>query len=694
MKKITAYIIILLSCLISSAQEKLALPSQLGVNANTAIEDQLNKDISQNENTNPIKTSINSKENDTTIVVKSAAWKILPPLGLHESATIDTTILNYYHKSIPSQITPAYATTGNLGAEGQSMLFFEREGMSEFFFADALKAWIPSIKTHKFYNTAQPMTLLSYNTGGGKETTQDRLKMIFSANANKRTQIGAYADYLYSKGSYNYQAAKDLTWGFSGSYIGDRYELQAFIYHYDLLNKENGGITDDLYITDPAEIQGGSSKVDTKTIPTHLSAAHSKYVGTNLYINNRYKVGYYDEIYDGDSVVERNYIPVSSFIWTLNYKEGKHRFLNKAPGEADYWENTYLNNTGTDDLTKYWSLTNTFGISLLEGFNKYAKAGLSAFATHQIRKYTQTTDTIDRINPLPNGLSPYPVDNIPGTATENLLWVGAQLTKQQGSLLRYNATAKFCITGDAVGDIDVNGNVTTRFKLFGDSVSITGYGRFQNEEAPYLMKHYVSNHFIWDNDFGKIRRFRIGGKLDISHTNTYLNVGVENLQNYIYFNEKCLPTQHSGSVQVFNASLLQNFNLGILHWDNKLTYQTSSEESVIPLPKFSVYSNLYILFKVAKVLDVQFGVDCDYYTKYKSVNYQPATMTFYNQKEIEIGDYPFMNAYINMKLDKARFYVMFTHVNQGMTGNNYFAMPHYPLNPRKFQIGVSVDFTN
>ena len=90
-------------------------------------------------------------------------------------------------------------------------------------------------------------------------------------------------------------------------------------------------------------------------------------------------------------------------------------------------------------------------------------------------------------------------------------------------------------------------------------MTISGYGRFSNEEAPYLMKHYVSNHFIWNNDFGKTRRLRVGGKLNIPHTNTYLNVGIENLQNYIYFNENCLPTQHSGSVQVFSASLLQNF---------------------------------------------------------------------------------------------------------------------------------------
>lgn len=653
--------------------------------------------LAQNENQEiPTGNVEGSGASKPAKIAKSSAWTIIQPLGLRDESTIDTLLHNYYLKSVPSAVSPAYATTGNLGGEGINLLYFERKPMSDFFFKDALAAWTPNSSSLKFYNTGQPMTLLSYNTGGSKETSQDRLQATFSGNANKRTQIGAMLDYLYSKGSYNYQATNDLTWGFSGSYIGDRYEFQGYFYHYDLLNKENGGITNDLYITDPAEVQGGSTKVDTKTIPTNLTTAHSRLKSTNLLINNRYKVGFWDEEKEGDSVVSRTYIPVTSFVWTLNYTDNKHLFRSTANGEnKTFFENTYLDTSGTINWTKNWSLSNTVGISLLEGFNKYAKAGLSVFATHQIREYSLVADTLDHTVELTN-LTPLPENlrGIPTNTTENLFWVGGQLTKQQGNLLRYNVTGKFGVIGPVAGDVDITGDITTRFKLFGDSVSIAAYGWFKNEEAPLLMKQFVSNHFIWNNDFGKVRNYRIGGRLNIPHTHSVLNIGVENVENYIYFNEKCLPTQHDGNVQVFSASLEQNFKVGILNWDNKLTYQTSSDEQVIPLPKFAIYSNLYLLFKVAKVLDVQFGIDCDYYTKYKSVAYQPATMSFYNQNEVEIGNYPFMNAYINMKLSKTRFYVLFSHVNQGWFDDNYFSLPHYPLNPRKFQIGVSIDLTN
>ena len=228
----------------------------------------------------------------------------------------------------------------------------------------------------------------------------------------------------------------------------------------------------------------------------------------------------------------------------------------------------------------------------------------------------------------------------------------------------------------------------------GDSVAITAYGKFSNETAPYLMNNYVSNYFIWKNDFSKVRRLRFGGELLVRKTGTRINVGVENVQNLIYFNSLSLPEQCGSSIQVFSASVQQNLQFRALHWDNRALYQTSSNKSVLALPTFSIYSNLYLQFKIARVLDVQFGIDCDYYTAYYAPSFQPATMSFINQRDIKVGNYPFMNLYANMKLKKARFYVMMSHINQGMTGKNYFAMPHYPMNPRLFQMGVSVDFAN
>lgn len=630
-------------------------------------------------------------------VEPSYAWSLLPPLGLHQPATIDTLLYNYYQKSIPSEVSTAWCSTGNLGAEGMNMIFMERKPVEDFIFHAPLQAWLPPLGNHTFYNTRIPMTLLSYNTGGGRDNEQNRLKALFSGNVNAKLQVGAHLDYIYSKGSYNYQATNDMIWGVSGSYIGDRWELQTFYNHWNMLNKENGGITDSRYITDPAALQGGDDHIDAKSIPTRLTAAHTRLVGGEFYLNNRYKIGHWREEQVNDTTVKRTYIPVSSFIWTFDYRNDKHLFYNDNAAEnKEFWKNTYLDADATRDRTAYWSVSNTLGVSLIEGFSKYMPFGLAAYARHELRSFTQQADTLGLdASTLPEGLTPYPLaSKLARTTKENQLTVGAQLTKQRGDILTVNATAEFGVVGPDAGDINIDGDITSRFRLWRDTVNVTGYCSFANSSPPFLMENYVSNHFIWKNEFGKIRTLKAGGRLRLERTGTFLDIGVANVQNHIFFDADGLPAQHGGSVQVFSASLNQKLHVGILNWDNKITYQTSTEQSVIPLPKLAIYSNLYLLFKVARVLTVQFGVDCDYYTRYYAPVYQPATMAFCQQQTEKVGNYPFMNAYLNMKLSKARFYVMFSHVNQGWMGKEYFAMPGYPMNPRRFQMGVSVDLAN
>ncbi len=637
------------------------------------------------------------EEKKQVIEQQSYEWSVDGPLGLIERTAMEDTLeYNYYLRAVPSLVSYAYACTGNLGAPGKNMLAMEQEPISNFFLQDSKLPYTPTQKTERFYNTRIPMTLVYYDASGSRDNEQNRLQTIFNGNINAKAQVGAKLDYLYSKGSYEYQAVKNLNWGFNGSYLGDRYEFQGFYNHYNMLNKENGGITDDLYIIDPAELQGGVSSINPKSIPTNLKSAHTKIVGGELYLNNRYKVGYWHEETDeNDSVISREYIPVTSFIYTLHYKDAKHTFLDKSPSETQtFFENTYLNPNITDDRTKYSSFANTVGVSLLEGFNKYAKFGLAAYLTYEIRKFTQATDTIDRAMPEDIGLMPFPegIESILDKKTQNLAWVGAQITKQQGSHVTFDATGEIGLIGDAVGEIKLHGNLRTRFPLRNDTIGLAAYASLYNTSAPYLLQEYRSNHFIWQNDFGKERRLKFGGIFTLPRTRTSLNVGAETLQNFIYFDENALPRQTSDAVQIFSVTLQQNFKAGVLHWDNKITYQTSSDQAVMPLPKLAVFSNLYLLCKIA-TLHLQMGIDCDYYSKYYAPGYQPATATFYNQREIEVGNYPFMTFYANMKLGRTRFYVMMTHVNQGMIGgNDYFSSPHYPLNPRRFQMGLCVDF--
>ena len=197
---------------------------------------------------------------------------------------------------------------------------------------------------------------------------------------------------------------------------------------------------------------------------------------------------------------------------------------------------------------------------------------------------------------------------------------------------------------------------------------------------------------------------------------TQLKVGFENITNYTFLSMRntlkdstrvgsILPSdytrsvavrQASGSIQVFSATLAQDLKFGPVHWDSEVTYQQSSDQVSLPLPKVSLYTNLYFLFPIAKVLRVQMGGDMRYFTSYYAPDYSTSVGQFAVQDEqnarIKVGNYPIVNVYINLHLKNCRLYVAMNHVNQG-TGRAFWA-PHYPINPRTFHFGLSWNFFN
>ena len=233
------------------------------------------------------------------------------------------------------------------------------------------------------------------------------------------------------------------------------------------------------------------------------------------------------------------------------------------------------------------------------------------------------------------------------------------------------------------------------FRLGKDTVNLYARGHVTNLLPSFYMRHYHSNHFSWDNDLNKEFRTGVEGELNIQRWGTNLRAGVENIKNYTYFDQNALPAQHSGSIQVIAATLNQKFKLGVFHLDNEVTWQKSSNSTILPLPDLSLYHNFYILGKLAKVLTVQLGADMRYFTTYHAPAYMPAIQQFHLQPEndqVQLGGYPIINAYLNLHLKRTRIFVMMYHVNAGMGNGQSFLVPHYPLNSRLLKIGVSWNF--
>ena len=164
--------------------------------------------------------------------------------------------------------------------------------------------------------------------------------------------------------------------------------------------------------------------------------------------------------------------------------------------------------------------------------------------------------------------------------SEHEVFVGGELAKRQGKTLHYRAMGEVGILDKAIGQFRVNADLDLNFRLWKDTVSFIARGSISNTLPAFYMRHYHSKYFYWDNDnMEKEFRTRLEGELNIEHWQTNLKAGVENIKNYTYFNQKALPQQNGGNIQVLSATLSQNFRLGILHLDNEVTWQKSMQIS-------------------------------------------------------------------------------------------------------------------
>ena len=397
--------------------------------------------------------------------------------------------------------------------------------------------------------------------------------------------------------------------------------------------------------------------------------------------------------------MKTEYVPVTSFIHTMKY-DNFRRIYQAYQTPADFYKNTFDNvgivsGDSILDKTSHYRLQNTFAVSLLEGFNKWAKAGLKAFVTSDLRHFTLPDST--------RSTTSY---------TEHNLSIGAQLIKRLGRTFHYDVTAETWLVGKDVGSLKVDANADVNFALFGDTVRLAARGFFHSVKPSFYYRHYHAKHYWWDNDdLSKIIHSRVEGVFTYEKTNTTLRVAFDNLKNYTYFAmsydvdadtkartaNTVRPRQSGSPISLLTLSLEQNFKLGPLHWENLVTYQKSSNNDALPVPDLNVYTNLYLKFRIAKVLKCDFGADARYFTKYYAPDYSPALGQFCVQEgnsRTEVGNYPVVNVYANFHLQHTRFFVMMSHVNAGQGNRNYFFTPHYPLNERIFRFGISWNFFN
>jgi hypothetical protein len=655
-------------------------------------------------NGNPIDTT--SVIDASTIPIGLSCWKIDRQFGNMTEVPVDTLQHDFQNTNDTGGPTGHYTYLGNLGSPRISHVFFERKDPEQFFFLDPYDFTVVEPEDVVYTNTKSPFTNLTYYKQGGSSDGEERFKAYFAVNANKRLGFGFNIDYVYGRGKYMNQSTALFNGNLFAYYLGDKYNMHFSFINDNLKVAENGGIVDDRYVTRPLDMAEGGKVYANDEIPTNLSQVWNHNTGYHAFLTHRYNVGFYRENPDAkDTVNTEIFVPVTSFLHTVKVDINRRKYISYDEAQnQQYFQNNYLTDVQRDE-TEQLAVKNTIGISLREGFNKWAKAGLTAFMSHEYRRFTMT-DTLART----------PGQRIPTDYVENTISVGGQLIKEQGQTLHYNVMGEIALVGEDAGQFQIQGKGDLNFRLFSDTVRLEANTYIKNLNPIFYYRHFHSKHYWWDNnDLSKIMRTRIEGKLSVDRWKTQLKAGVENIKNYTYLDNTSVKytetssgkevttykndvavKQNSGNIQVFSAALRQDFKLGIFHLDNEITYQKSSNQDVLPLPELTLYHNLYIKFGLAKkVLQIEMGADVRYFTQYYAPDYAPAIGQFYLQNKetrYKLGGYPLLNGYINLHLKRTRIFIAMYNLIQGQGEKSYFLAPHYPLNPRLLKFGLSWNF--
>lgn len=744
---------------------------------------QVNEDGSATTRDENKKDSLGS---DKEIPIGLKVWSIDSRFGDRTPQLPDTLSHGFMNNVFNTGKYGEFNTTGNMGSPRINRIFTLRPIGEQFVFTSPYDFFHTPVDKLHFTNTLSPFTNLTYFTAGNRTNGDDRFTAKFGVNAGKKIGIGFKFDYIYARGYYADQSTSHFNYTLYGSYLGERYQAHFIASTNHEKVAENGGITNDMYITNPESFDDNYTNSE---IPTVLTQNWNRNDNQHLFFSHRYNLGFNrkvkmteDEIkarkfaieskkendaikareeerrnnpniqadddeterpvFSGrpdntrivgdepisaandttkriavngkaatDSLLAKSdkqevdtswtkneYVPVTSFIHTMQI-DNYRRIYQAYDVPENFFENQYytVGRFGGDsiyDRTKHYDIKNTFAISLLEGFNKWAKAGIKAFVTSDLRHFA-----------LPDSLGST------NSYNEYNLSIGGQISKTLGHTLHYNAILETWLTGEDAGQMKIDASADLNFPIFGDTVRLKASGFFYRLNPTFYFRHYHSRHFWWDNtSLDKTIWSRIQGVFSYDKTHTTVRVAFDEIKNYTYLamsyniNDGGTRTGNTAAVRqggdaitLFTIALSQNFKLGPLNWENIITYQKTSKEDVTPVPELNIYTNLFLRFRIAKVLKCDFGADMRYFTKYYAPDYSPALGQYAVQEgenKVKVGGYPVVNAYANFHLKHTRFFVMFSHVNSGMGNRGYFFTPHYPLNSRILRFGLSWNFFN
>jgi len=512
-----------------------------------------------------------------------------------------------------------------------------------------------------YYRVPTPFTELMYKTAFEQGHVLDA---FFTVNISNQFNFSIAYKGMRSLGKYQHILSSTGNFRFTTNYNSknNRYKLRTHLVKQDILNQENGGISDE----DLIGFESGDPEfIDRSLFDPIFENAQNNLEGKRFHMGQSYV------LFQRDSL-NSNQISIGNL---LTFEDKYYHFTQDS--NDPFFGDAFVSSSISDK--------STFENFYTEFNARYLNKTLGAFkASLGYNNYNYGYNSLVILNN----------QTITNRLLGDVLSFGAAYKNKIGAL-DINGEVGFNITGDLEGNF-INGDVSY---MFNDDIEAKA-GININSKAPDFNYQLFQSDYLsynWQNNFRNQQTKQLAIALKSKKYGS-LQLDYNTIGNYLYFakNEgaSVKPFQHDGTLNYIRVKFSNEISYKKFALNNTILFQNVFDgDEVLNVPQLVTRHSFYYtneFFK--KALFLQTGLTFSYFSSYSMNAYDPLLAEFYTQNTTEIGDFPRIDFFINAKISQARIYLKAEHLNSSFTGYDYYSAPNYPYRDFTVRFGIVWNF--
>ena len=512
-----------------------------------------------------------------------------------------------------------------------------------------------------YYRVPTPFTELMYKTAFEQGHVLDA---FFTVNISNQFNFSIAYKGMRSLGKYQHILSSTGNFRFTTNYNSknNRYKLRTHLVKQDILNQENGGISDE----DLIGFESGDPEfIDRSLFDPIFENAQNNLEGKRFHMDQSYV------LFQRDSL-NSNQISIGNL---LTFEDKYYHFTQDS--NNPFFGDAFVSSSISDK--------STFENFYTEFNARYLNKTLGAFkASLGYNNYNYGYNSLVILNN----------QTITNRLLGDVLSFGAAYENKIGAL-DINGEVGFNITGDLEGNF-INGDVSY---MFNDDIEAKAGININSKAPDFNFQLFQSDYlsYNWQNNFRNQQTKQLAIALKSKKYGS-LQLDYNTIGNYLYFakNEgaSVKPFQHDGTLNYIRVKFSNEISYKKFALNNTILFQNVFDgDEVLNVPQLVTRHSFYYtneFFK--KALFLQTGLTFSYFSSYSMNAYDPLLAEFYTQNNTEIGDFPRIDFFINAKISQARIYLKAEHLNSSFTGYDYYSAPNYPYRDFTVRFGIVWNF--